>query len=136
MRRGLGGQLLVAFLHREGYLHWTDNKLTIERERVADGVGALRDRVQDLYHSGIDRSKIAQWAAAHDLVAAYVASAEGSRWAKQSRDLPEVEEAKQLVDLARDDEFSLSLFYVQLVPKLEHTLERPRRAAEPVTSPV
>ena len=35
---GLGGQLLFAFLHREGYLHWTDNRLTIEWERVADGV--------------------------------------------------------------------------------------------------
>jgi hypothetical protein len=122
---GLGGQLLFAFLHREGYLHWTDNKLTIEWERVADGVGALRERVQDLYHSGIDRSKIAQWAAAHDLVAAYVPSAEGSRWAKESRDLPEVEEPKQLVDLVKDDEFPLSLFYTSLKPKLEPVLARP-----------
>jgi Family of unknown function (DUF6421) len=122
---GLGGQLLFAFLHREGYLHWTDNKLTIEWERVADGVGALRERVQDLYHSGIDRSKIAQWAAAHDLVAAYVPPAEGSRWAKESRDLPEVEEPKQLVDLVKDDEFPLSLFYTSLKPKLEPVLARP-----------
>ena len=66
---GLGGQLLFAFLHREGYLHWTDNRLTIDWERIADGVGALRERVQDLYHSGIDRSKLGQWIAAHDLVA-------------------------------------------------------------------
>ena len=122
---GLGGQLLFAFLHREGYLHWTDNKLTIEWERVADGVGALRERVQDLYHSGIDRSKIAQWAAAHDLVAAYVPAAEGSRWAKESRDLPDVEEPKQLVDLVKDDEFPLSLFYTSLKPKLEPVLARP-----------
>ena len=49
---GLGGQLLFAFLHQEGYLHWTDNRLTIDWERIADGVGALRERVQDLYHSG------------------------------------------------------------------------------------
>ena len=122
---GLGGQLLFAFLHREGYLHWTDNKLTIEWERVADGVGSLRERVQDLYHSGIDRSKVAQWAAAHDLVAAYVPPAEGSRWAKESRDLPEVEEPKQLVDLVKDDEFPLSLFYTSLKPKLEPVLARP-----------
>ena len=27
---GLGGQLLFAFLHHEGYLHWTDNRLVIE----------------------------------------------------------------------------------------------------------
>ena len=37
---GLGGQLLFAFLHREGYLHWTDNRLTIEWGRIAEGVGA------------------------------------------------------------------------------------------------
>ena len=71
---GLGGQLLFAFLHKEGYLHWTDNHLTIDWERVADGVGALREKVQDLYHSGIDRSKLGQWIAAHDLVATYVAA--------------------------------------------------------------
>ena len=125
---GLGGQLLFAFLHKERYLHWTDNRLTIEWERVADGVGALRDRVQDLYHSGIDRSKVAQWAAAHDLVAAYVPPAEGSRWAKESRDLPEVEEPKQLVDLVKDDEFPLSLFYTSLHGKLEPVLARPEGA--------
>src|SRR3712207_9077964 len=32
---GLGGQLLFAYLHKHGYLHWTDNQLTIEWERVA-----------------------------------------------------------------------------------------------------
>jgi len=124
---GLGGQLLFAFLHKERYLHWTDNRLTIEWERVADGVARLRERVQDLYHSGIDRSKVAQWAAAHDLVAEYVPPAEGSRWARESRDLPEVDEPKQLVDLVKDDEFPLSLFYTQLRPKLEPALARPAR---------
>ncbi|MQA76415.1 MAG: hypothetical protein GEU88_19170 [Solirubrobacterales bacterium] len=119
---GLGGQLLFAFLHREGYLHWTDNSLTVEWGRVADGVGRLRERVHDLYHSGIDRPKLSQWIAAHDLVAEYVAPAESSVWAKDRRELPEVEEPKQLVDLVRDDEFPLSLFYVQLAPKLEPAL--------------
>jgi len=33
-----------------------------------------------------------------------------------------VEEPKQLVDLVGDDEFPLSLFYVQLQPKLEPAL--------------
>jgi hypothetical protein len=123
---GLGGQLLFAFLHKEGYLHWTDNRLRIEWERIADGVGGLRDRVHELYHSGIDRSKVAQWAAAHDLVAEHVSPAQGSRWAKESRDLPEVSEPKQLVDLVKDDEFPLSLFYVQLQGKLEPVLARPK----------
>jgi hypothetical protein len=121
---GLGGQLLFAFLHREGYLHWTDNALTIDWDRIADGVGALRERVQDLYHSGIDRSKLSQWIAAHDLMASYVPATESSVWAADRRDLPEVEEPKELVDLVRADEFPLSLFYVQLKPKLEDVLER------------
>jgi hypothetical protein len=135
---GLGGQLLFAFLHREGFLHWTDNELTIDWERIAEGVGRLRERVQDLYHSGIDRSKLAQWFAAHDLVAEYVPAAPGSRWARDARqELPDVEEPKHLVDLVKDDEFPLSLFYVQLQRKLEPVLkrtpaagvERPARAA-------
>jgi hypothetical protein len=125
---GLGGQLLFAFLHKEGYLHWTDNHLTIDWDRVADGVAALRAQVQDLYHSGIDRSKLGQWIAAHDLVSAYVPPADTSRWAKQNRDLPEVEEPKELVDLVKDDEFPLSLFYVQLAKKLEPLLARPSDA--------
>ena len=126
---GLGGQLLFAFLHREGYLHWTDNHLTLEWGRIAEGVNKLRDRVQDLYHSGIDRSKLGQWIAAHDLVAEYVPPAENSVWAAGRRDLPEVDEPKQLVDLVRDDEFPLSLFYTQLQPKLEPSLAR-RATAE------
>jgi hypothetical protein len=122
---GLGGQLLFAFLHGEGYLHWTDNRLAIDWERIAEGVGALRDRVQELYHSGIDRSKLGQWIAAHDMVATYVPPGPGSRWAKEGRDLPEVTEPKQLVDLVKDDEFPLSLFFVQLQGKLEPVLARP-----------
>ena len=125
---GLGGQLLFAFLHREGYLHWTDNALSLDWDRLADGVHALRDRVQELYHSGIDRSKLAQWEAAHDLVAGYVPPADGSRWARERRDLPEVEEPKELVDLVKDDEFPLSLFYAQLKQKLEPALTRPADA--------
>jgi hypothetical protein len=119
---GLGGQLLFAFLHREGYLHWTDNRLTIEWPRIADGVAALRARVQDLYHSGIDRPKLSQWLAAHDLVATYVAPAENSVWRADRRVLPEVDEPKELVDLVRDDEFPLSLFYTQLQRNLEPAL--------------
>jgi hypothetical protein len=121
---GLGGQLLFAFLHKEGYLHWTDNRLTIDWNRIAEGVERLRERVHDLYHSGIDRSKLGQWIAAHDLVSEYVLPAENSVWARERRDLPEVEEPKQLVDLVRDDEFPLSLFYTQLQPKLEPALDR------------
>ena len=82
------------------------------------------ERAHDLYRSGIDRSTLSQWIAAHDLVASYVPAAERSRWANASRDLPEVDEPKQLVDLVGEDEFALSLFYVQLKPKLEDVLTR------------
>jgi hypothetical protein len=119
---GLGGQLLFAFLHKEGYVHWTDNRLTIDWPTIAEGVERLRVRVHDLYHSGIDRSKLGQWIAAHDFVASYVPAVESSVWARERRDLPEVEEPKQLVDLVKDDEFPLSLFYTQLKPKLEPAL--------------
>src|SRR5690606_36452813 len=113
----------------ERYLHWTDNRLTIDWERVAEGVARLRERVQDLYHSGIDRSKVAQWAAAHDLMSEYVPPTESSVWARERRDLPEVEEPKELVDFVLDDEFPLSLFYLQLKPKVEQVLARPKRSS-------
>ena len=41
---GLGGQLLFAFLHRHDYLHWTDNRLTIEWDRVQEGVSRAARR--------------------------------------------------------------------------------------------
>ena len=58
-----------------------------------------------------------------------MAPAESSVWTEGRRDLPEVEEPKQLVDLVRDDEFPLSLFYTQLKPKLEPVLARPGAVA-------
>jgi hypothetical protein len=115
---GLGGQLLFAYLHQGGCLHWTDNRLTIEWERVADGVAGLRALVEDLYRSGIDRSKLAHWAAAHDLVAACVPPAAGSAWAGGARDFAEVEDPRPYVDLVLDDEFPLSIFYATLRSKL------------------
>src|SRR4051812_49882875 len=84
---GLGGQLLFAYLHKHGFIHWTDNKLTIEWRRVADGVVALREAVMELYRTGIDRSKVAQWIAAHDLVSTYVPAATSSKWRAGERPL-------------------------------------------------
>ena len=49
---GLGGQLLFAYLHKHELLHWTDNELTIEWDRVADGVANLRAAVEQLYRDG------------------------------------------------------------------------------------
>jgi hypothetical protein len=111
---GLGGQLLFAYLHKHGYLHWTDNRLTIEWERVAEGVAGLRDEIMELYRAGIDRTKLQHWAAAHDLVAANVRPATGSRWAAPVRDLAEVEDPRPYCDLVLPDEFPLSIFYSSL----------------------
>jgi Family of unknown function (DUF6421)/Domain of unknown function (DUF4350) len=115
---GLGGQLLFAYLHRHDYLHWTDNQLTIEWDRVADGVAALRHDVEELYREGIDRTKLQHWAAAHDLVAASVPPAAGSKWSAAVRDFTDVEDPRPYVDLVRDDEFPLSIFYSSLKAKL------------------
>jgi hypothetical protein len=115
---GLGGQLLFAHLHKEHCLHWTDNQLTIEWERVAEGVGALHDHLQELYRTGIDRTKLQHWAAAHDLVARSVPPAIGSRWAAAVRSFEDVADPRPYVDEVLDDEFPLSLFYTSLKAKL------------------
>ncbi|HET6868792.1 MAG TPA: DUF6421 family protein [Solirubrobacteraceae bacterium] len=115
---GLGGQLLFAYLHRHGYVHWTDNRLTVEWDRVTEGVASLRHEVEELYRRGIDRTKLQHWAAAHDLVAASVSPAAGSKWTAAVRDFTDVEDPRPYVDLVRDDEFPLSIFYSSLKAKL------------------
>ncbi|GLX92470.1 DUF6421 family protein [Herbidospora sp. NBRC 101105] len=116
---GLGGQLLFAYLHRNDIVRWTDNRLSIAWDRVAGGVADLRAEVEKLYRDGIDRSKLAHWMAAHDLVAAYVAPHPASKWAV--RDLPE--EQKAMVDAVLPDEFPLSMFYEALRRKLADVIE-------------
>jgi len=74
--------------------------------------------VHELYRSGIDRSKLQHWAAAHDLVAANVAPAIGSQWAAPVRKFKDVEDPRPYVDLVLDDEFPLSIFYSSLKNKL------------------
>jgi len=113
---GLSPEAYHAYRH--GYLSWTDNRLTIDWRRVPDGVGALRAEIGELYSAGIDRSKLAQWAAAHDLVAASVPPASGSRWAAPGRAFAEVDDPRPYVDEVLDDEFPLSIFYSTLKTKL------------------
>ena len=116
---GLGGQLLFAYLHKHGLVNWTDNRLTIEWGRVGEGVTALRAQVQELYRSGIDRSKVQQWIAAHELVAGYVPPAASSKWAAGRRPLDDESDPKAWIELVQPDEFPLSMFYTQLKAKLE-----------------
>jgi hypothetical protein len=127
---GLGGQLLFAFLHRTGRLHWTDNRLTIDWEALPEGVAELRALVEELYRSGIDRSQLRHWGAAHDLVAAYVAPATGSRWASAVRaaTIADGDEPRATVDHVLDDEFPLSIFFTSLRAALAEALVRPTRS--------
>ncbi|RVX39216.1 hypothetical protein EDD27_1564 [Nonomuraea polychroma] len=118
---GLGGQLLFAYLHRNDVVRWTDNRLSIDWERVADGVADLRGEVEKLYRDSIDRSKLAHWLAAYELVSSYVAPHPGSTWAKGIGALPEEQKAK--VDAVLPDEFPLSMFYEALRRKLGEVVE-------------
>ncbi|SDJ21917.1 hypothetical protein SAMN05421874_101104 [Nonomuraea maritima] len=118
---GLGGQLLFAYLHRNDIVRWTDNRLSIDWDRVADGVADLRGEVEKLYRDSIDRPKLAHWLAAYQLVSAYVAPHPASTWAKGVEALPEEQKAK--VDAVLPDEFPLSMFYEALRRKLTDVVE-------------
>ncbi len=115
---GLGGQLLFAYLHRHEHLTWADNQLTVNWDTVGDGVAALHAEVYELYRTGIDRSKLAHWTAAHDFVARYVTPAVGSKWVAGTRQFEDVEDPRPYIDLVLPDEFPLSIFFSQLKTKL------------------
>ena len=109
----------------------------LDRQPAGDRVGhgsprasqALRDRGQELYHSGIDRSKLGQWIAAHDLVADVRAAGRGlGLGARAPRASRRSRSRSSSSTWSRDDEFPLSLFYTQLKPKLEPVLARRPRA--------
>ncbi len=73
----VGGQLLFAWLHQRGVLHWTDTALAFDWENVPDAVVALGDAIDDLYWHSIDRPKTAHWLAAYDLVRGTLTPAPG-----------------------------------------------------------
>ena len=118
---GLGGQLLFAWLHQHHVLHWTDTRLTIDWDEVADVVIALSDEINDLYWQSIDRPKTAHWLAAYALVAETLTPHPASRWAV--RDLPLEGLPKGLTDAVMDDEFPLSMFYEALGKKMTSVIE-------------
>jgi hypothetical protein len=115
---GLGGQLLFAFLHQRGALRWSDNRLTIDWERIEGEVAALRERVEALYRAGIDMSRVSYWAAAHDLVAEYVTPNVASAWTREARVVSDEAEPRAWIDRVLHDEFPLSTFYHTLQKKL------------------
>ncbi|GGS64156.1 hypothetical protein GCM10010156_24030 [Planobispora rosea] len=120
---GLGGQLLFAYLHRNDVVRWTDNRLSVDWSRLADGVADLRGEVEKLYRDGIDRSKLAHWLAAHELVAAYVEPHPASVWARGVDALPVEGFPKAVVDAVLPDEFPLSMFYEALRRKLGEVVD-------------
>ena len=121
---GLGGQLLFAYLHRQGLVRWTDNQLRIDWKGVASGVVELRAEVEELYRGGIDKPRVAHWLAAHELVARSVAPHVASRWANGASNLMHEEDPRGWVDAVLDDEFPLSIFYSSLQQKLDVAARR------------
>jgi hypothetical protein len=115
---GLGGQIIFAHLHQVGALHWRDNRLTFEWDKVIDAVVDLSNQVDALYHDGINRSRLAQWIAAYDFVKELVPPHPASNWAKGADQLPTAGELKEVVNLVLDDEFPLNVFYETLNRKL------------------
>lgn len=120
---GLGGQLLFAWLHQHGVLHWTDTQLAFDWESVADVVVALSDEINELYWKSIDRSKVAHWLAAYELVRATVAPHPASRWARGLPDEILAGAPKGYTDAVLDDEFPLSMFYEALQKKMGDVIE-------------
>jgi len=118
---GLGGQIMFAWLHKNGVLHWTDNTLTIDWLTVDASVGELGEAVNALYRDGIDRSRVGYWLAAHEFVRGLVHAHLASVWARGGQAI--AAERKDAVDEVLDDEFPLSLFYEALSKNLTATIE-------------
>jgi hypothetical protein len=120
---GLGGQLLFAWMHQRGVLHWTDTSLAFDWAAVPDVVIALGQKIEDLYWRSIDRPKTAHWLAAYDMVRETLTPNPASNWA---RGLPIETLAgapKGYTDAVLDDEFPLSMFYEALSKKMADVIE-------------
>jgi len=120
---GLGGQLLFAWLHQHGVLHWTDTELSFDWEHVPDSVVALSDAINDLYWRSIDRPKTAHWLAAYDLVRATLEPNPASVWARGLPNDVLAGPPKGYTDAVLDDEFPLSMFFEALDKKTRPVVE-------------
>ncbi len=120
---GLGGQLLFAWMHQHGVLHWTDTRLTFDWEAVPGVVIALGAQIDELYWSSIDRPKKAHWLAAYEMISTTLTPNPASNWA---RGLPlEVLAGapKGYTDQVLDDEFPLSMFFEALEKKMRVVID-------------
>lgn len=120
---GLGGQIIFAHLHKTGALHWTDNRLAFDWDAVTREVVVLCEQVEQLYHDGINRSRLAQWISAYEFVSALVQPHPASNWSKGVEHLPTDGELKGMVNLVLDDEFPLNVFFETLNRKLSSVIE-------------
>ena len=114
----LGGQLLFAYLHQKDVLVWTDNRLTIRWEALADGVAGLREELRAIYKLAADCSKLTFWLAAHDLVSRYVRPNVASQWKTDTRAITDESDLKKWIALVHDDEFPLGNFHLSLQRRL------------------
>jgi hypothetical protein len=119
---GLGGQLLFAWLHRRGVLHWTDTRLRIDWDQVPDAVVALADAIDELYWRSIDRPKTAHWLAAYELVSSVVTPHPASVWARGLPDEVLSGPPAGFTDQVLTDEFPLSMFYEALEKKMRDVI--------------
>jgi len=119
----VAGQLMFAWMHQHGVLHWTNNKLSIDWAALPDVVVELGDAIDELYWRSIDRPKIAHWLAAYELVASTLTPHPASTWAKGADALPVAGEPGELTDQLLDDEFPLSMFYEALHRKIAPVIE-------------
>jgi hypothetical protein len=78
----------------------------------------LCEKVEELYRTSIDRSRLGHWMAAYEFVSGLVAPHPASTWAKGADSLPLDGELKELVNLILPDEFPLNVFYEALRKKL------------------
>lgn len=120
---GLGGQLLFAWLHQRGVLHWTDTALTIDWVQVPAAVIALADEIDMLYWKSIDRPKATHWLAAYELVRGTLTPHPASVWARGLSDEVLAGPTKGYTDAVLDDEFPLSMFYEALEKKMRPVIE-------------
>jgi hypothetical protein len=120
---GLGGQLLFAWLHRRGVLHWTDTALAFDWAEVPAAVVALADAIDELYWQSIDRPKVAHWLAAYELVRTTVTPHPASQWARGLPDEILAGAPKGYTDAVLDDEFPLSMFFEALEKKMRPVIE-------------
>ncbi|MGO4678544.1 DUF6421 family protein [Microbacterium sp. 2MCAF23] len=119
----VGGQLLFAWLHQRGVLHWTDTALAFDWENVPDAVVALGDAIDDLYWHSIDRPKTAHWLAAYELVRGTLTPHPASQWARGLSDEILAGAPKGYTDAVLDDEFPLSMFFETLDKKMKPVIE-------------